>query len=192
MKGIKKRLFIAINLPQNIRDKIAAEIERIRYDFAQDIRFMEPVKWHITLVFLGYQKDELVNNILEAMEECAANFQPPVIELSSITYGPLDKTPRMIWTNGSLNTSKVLAELKNCLVDALSDRGVNFKQEYRGFKTHITLARFQTTRKEKLPLIDKKFDWHFTANSLDLMESRLKRSGAEYTRLAGVEFYKHE
>ncbi len=189
MKGIKKRLFIAINLPQNIKDKIAAEMERIRYDFAQDVRFMEPIKWHITLVFLGYQKDELVNDVLEAMEECAANFQSQPIELSSITYGPLDKTPRMIWVNGSPNTSKVLAGLKDCLVDALSDRGVNFKQEYRGFKTHITLARFQTTQKEKLPQIDKKMDWHFTTNGLDLMESHLKRSGAEYVRLAGVKFH---
>ena len=189
MSEPKKRLFIAINLPQNIKNKIAAEIEKVRYEFTNDIRFLEPENWHITLVFLGYQKDELVTNILEAIGDTIQDFPVPRIELSDIGYGPVDKTPRMIWLNGSLNTSKTLTEIRSPLVNALLDGGVNFKQEYRGFKTHITLARFQASARKNLPLIDKKIDWNFTAKSVDLMESHLARSGATYQKLASIEFH---
>ena len=192
MNEAKKRLFIAINFPKDIKDKIATEIEKIRYDFNIDIRFLGPDNWHITLAFLGHQTDEMINNILEATTAAAKDFSVPKIELSDMSYGPLGKTPRMVWLNCTSETSAALAELKKSLVNALLDRGVNFKQEYRLFKAHVTAARFQTTEKEKLPVIDKKLGWNFTANSLDLMESHLKRSGAEYIRLAGIEFRNHD
>jgi len=188
MRGPKKRLFIAINLPKNIKNNIAAEIEKIRYEFTTDIRFLEPQSWHITLVFLGYQPEESIPDILEAMEESATNFSAPAIELTGINYGPLGKTPRMIWLNGSPATSKSLSPLKDSLENELLDRGVGFKQEHRGFKTHITLARFQSATKKDLPVIERAINWNFSPETLDLMESHLARGSAQYFKLASVDY----
>lgn len=188
MREPKKRLFIAINLPRNIKSNIAAEIEKIRYKFTTDIRFLEPQSWHITLIFLGYQPEESIPDILKAMEESANKFSAPSIELTSINYGPLGKTPRMIWLNGSPSTSKSLSPLRDSLENGLLDGDVRFKQEHRGFKTHITLARLQSAAKKDLPTIDQSVNWNFTSETLDLMESHLARSGAQYFKLASVDY----
>lgn len=184
----KKRLFISIELPKDLKRKIAAEIEKIRFQFTNDIRFLEPENWHITLVFLGYQPEELLDDIITAIQETAPNFSAPQIEFTGLSYGPLGKTPRMVWLNGSPQTSQTLSALKNSLETALLDRGVNFKQEHRGFKAHITLARFPQVSTQELPQIEQKLNWQFAAKSIDLMESRLTKSGANYEKIAGAYF----
>src|SRR3989344_3842322 len=122
------------------------------------------------------------------MQETAENFSMPKIEFTGINYGPVGKTPRMIWLNGSPETSKALGEIKDALATALFDKGVNFKEEYRGFKAHITLARFPQVSGEELPEISKELNWQVTAKSIDLMESRLARSGANYDKLSEADF----
>ncbi len=185
----KKRLFIAINLPKNIKKNIAAEIEKFRYDFTNDVRFLEPANWHITLAFLGYQPEENLPAILEAMEKTSQKFSAPAIALSDISYGPIGATPRMVWLNGSGQTSKALSEIKEFLENALVDKGIRFQRESRGFKTHITLARFSQIAKKDLPEIEKKVDWNFLPGTLDLMESHLSRKGAQYEQIGETGFF---
>lgn len=189
MKRGTQRLFIAINLPKELKKKIAEEVEKIRYEFLGDIRFSDPEDWHITLVFLGDQNKELIADIIDALEDAAHNFSAPTIHLENMAYGPLGRTPRMIWINGSASISKSLSEIKNSLEDNLASAGVKFKQEFRGFKAHITLAKFNAATRHGLPVIEKKFDWKFTATSIDLMESHLSRNGAQYEKLASVNFH---
>ena len=187
----KKRLFIAINLPEKIKKQIRAELKKIRPKFANDIRFLKPDNWHITLVFLGYQPVEKIIGILRAIKTAARNFSGFKIELSDLSYGPPDKAPRMIWINGSLRTSRKLSKIKTSLENNLEENGVNFHQDYPIFRTHITLARFSAVTKsesEKLPKIGQKLSWHFPAKSLELMESHLARKGAEYSQLASYKF----
>lgn len=187
----KKRLFIAINLPENIKKQIGAELEKVRHHFTNDIRFLKPENWHITLIFLGYQPVEKVPDILQAIKNTAEIFFEFEIELSDLSYGPLDKAPRMIWLNGSPKTSKMLSKIKNALENNLEENRVNFHRDYPIFRTHITLARFPAVAKKQiaeLPKIDKKLSWHFTAKSLELMESHLAKSGAEYAQLASFNF----
>ncbi|MDP3999285.1 MAG: RNA 2',3'-cyclic phosphodiesterase [bacterium] len=188
MKKGAQRLFIAINLPNDIKKKIAEEVEKIRYEFSGDIRFSNPEDWYITLVFLGDQSRELIADIIDAAENTANNFPAPTVHLESLTYGPLGRTPRMVWINGSASVSKTLSEIKNSLEDNLANAGVKFKQEFRGFKAHVTLAKFNAATRQDLPVIEKKIDWKFTAASVDLMESHLSKNEAPYEKLAGADF----
>lgn len=182
----KKRLFIAINLPENIKDIIEKEIEKIKYDFTDDVRFLDRENWHITVTFLGDQEDEAVLPILESMEEAAAKFNPFEITLSSLSYGPPGKSPRMIWLNGGPETSAAVSKVKDALESNLADNNVIFKSEYRKLSLHITLARLFSAN--QLPSIDKELKISFTAKSLDLMESNLLSSGAKYENLQQVHF----
>ena len=105
---MKRRLFISLNLPEDIKEAISRELEKIRYGFTDDVRFMDPEQWHITLSFLAQQEDEVVVRILKAMKTTAENFDEPAIELSDISYGPKKGAPRMIWLNGSEKSAKAL------------------------------------------------------------------------------------
>ncbi len=197
-----KRLFIAINLPDEVKDEIEQQIERLDSDF----RWVAKDNWHITLVFLGYQPDEAIPSILESIKQTVQNFPAPAIEFDKIIFGPPHKPARMIWLTGTKETSKILGGIKNDLENNLVNNGVRFKMEDRPFNCHLTLARFQNIP-EKLELSDSiHAPIKFMAQSIDLMESNLnpfgrlrvnteqsrsiKRSGAEYEMLARIDFVK--
>lgn len=183
---MKKRLFIAVNLPENVKNEIEKAIEKIRFEFTGDIRFVERKNWHITITFLGWQEDGAIGPILDAAKKTAEDFDAPEIEITDIDYGPKNKPPRMIWLNGGVKTSKKLAEIKDDLENNLVDGGVVFGKEHRVLNVHITLARLQTF--DDLPAIKTELNIKFPANSLDLMESELLRSGSEYDILQSFPF----
>ena len=191
-----RRLFIAINLPKNIKEKIRETIERIKENaqLPEDIRWTPPENWHLTLTFLGYQPDENIPRITEAIQStiknCAGTLKSTEIIFEKLSFAPAEKQPRMIWLSGDKETSKNLSIIKNELDNLLNENGVKFKIEHRNFNSHITLARFEPLAKSeieniKLPAVEK---LNFRAKSLDLMESHLKRTGAEYEILTSLTF----
>lgn len=195
-----RRLFIAINLPEEIKREIARIITQINANEIS-IRWLPPENWHLTISFLGYQLDEAISPIIESLKETVKNFSAPLMEFEKIIYGPPNKSPRMIWLAGTKETSKILSEIKNKLEDELIKNRVQFKKDNRGFNCHLTLARFLETRiNTDLKQIDTdiirinqylnqhKSAFAFYAKSFDLMESHLKRTGAEYEILASLTF----
>ncbi len=193
-----RRLFIAINIPEDIRMKISKKKEVLEslipganFVSSGGTHITPAENWHLTLVFLGYQEDEAILPIIKSMEDVASGFDSPEIILDSISYAPPKGAPRMIWLNGSPETSKGLASLKITLEDELIKNKVRFKLENREFNSHITLARFNEISKKELPEIGKEFqnlDWFFMAGGIDLMESHLSRSGAKYELLQHIDF----
>jgi len=170
-------------------------------EIAAKIRFLPKENWHLTISFLGYQPDEAIGPILEVLKETAKNFQAPFIEFEKIIFAPVfvkttagkpPRPPRMIWLTGSKKTSQPLAAIKKNLEDTLIKNGVRFHLENRGYNAHLTLARFSTppqNSEEKLlnyPITQSPI--FFIAQSLDLMESHLHRTGAEYEILSSAQF----
>ncbi len=219
--SMKKRLFVAINLPEEIKDRIKGIIREIQPLFGSstsltvnpersrridgEIRFLKPETWHITITFLGYQPDDAIPAIIDSIKSIVQNHTGDLrINFDRISFGPLGKQPRMIWLVAANETSKNLALLKNKLEDELIKNNVQFQREKRGLgAAHITLARFspitQITRGSKIldqrairgSLTDlRESALTFQAQSLDLMESHLKRTGAEYEALFKVDFKK--
>jgi 2'-5' RNA ligase len=185
---MKKRLFIAINLPAQARYELENDVEDLRPVLPPEIRFLPSEQWHITVLFLGYTPDEDVPHIIEALSETAKAVSAPAVKIDSISYGPFGRSPRMIWANTDDASSEILGRLKNVLEESLSKRGVNFDQEFRKFHGHITLARFPEKPLVLPENFGKKINYDFTADSLDLMESRLGRSRAVYELLQSMDF----
>lgn len=182
---MKKRVFIAINLPSEIKNKIGKEIEGLKKKFAfQVLRFSKPQNWHLTISFLGYQDENSLNLIVQALQEVVSNTEIFPLELEKIIYGPPNTKPLMIWILGTPEGSKTLSVLKNKLENKLEELGVRFKRENRQFIAHLTLARFLDYQNKNLPAIEKDISWQFEAATVDLMESFLKRTGAEYEIMA--------
>lgn len=184
----KKRLFIAIGLPDDIKEDLAREVEKLQPALDPGVRFAEPESWHITLVFLGDQSDDDVNMINQALAETVTEFPPAVIRFDRIAYGPVGRTPRMIWLVADRETSKRLAAIKAELEKNLFERGITFEQEHRQFEAHLTLARFNSASRGVLPALTTPFPAEYEAGALDLMESHSQRSGSEYEALSQFDF----
>jgi 2'-5' RNA ligase len=185
-----RRLFIAINLPEQVKLRITEIIKQInpeKFSDKSNFRWLSSENWHLTPIFLGYQPDEAINPILNSLKETVKNLPPPTVEFEKIIYGPLGRPARMIWLTGTKETSKTLGVIKTKLEDELIKNGVRFQRENRLYNAHLTLARFRPTP-ENLQLPNYQLLITFYAQSLDLMESYLKRTGAEYEILASLTF----
>jgi 2'-5' RNA ligase len=188
------RIFIAINLPEDIREKLS---------FFQKKYSDLPAKWvkkenlHITLAFLGYIKDEDIPKIVEIAKNVATQHEPFSIKIVKIVYGPPKVfPPRMVWAIGEKNENlgKLQENLKNALTEMKIPQ-LEKEEEKRGFIPHITLARirkleFRQMEPEERPQINEDVDFYFEVNSIEIMESHLKRRGAEYIILESVSLSK--
>ena len=191
---MRHRVFVAINLDEKTIIEIAELIDECRKKLPRgienQIRFLPPENWHITLSFLGYQDEADIEKIKAVLEETAKGYPSTSsgnnlfeVRFERIIWGPLERTPRMIWLLGDGSTSKKLGEIKNRLEDILETNDVPFDRETRPLNAHITLARFDMRLPQPKPEIEKAVELRFEAKSLDLMESQLSRGGAQYTIL---------
>jgi len=180
---MRKRIFIAINLPQEIKN----ELKKFQKFFSElPARWVKPENLHITLAFLGYVRDEDLPKIIEITKEVALRHQPFSINLIKICYAPPKvKPPRMVWAVGEKNEE--LGNLQNDLQDSLTRINIPQLREKRerAFIPHITLARirkweFKQMEPDERPRINNDINLSFNVNSIEVMESHLKRTGAEY------------
>ncbi len=180
-----ERLFIAINIPENIRSLIKEKADSLSGQLMTKIdsfRWIKEENWHFTSVFLGNQKEEDVFEINKSIENL--NRDLIEIKLGRIIYGPSYKNPRMIWLTIDNESSKIIENIKMRLVEDLKNK-INFEEENRPFQGHLTLARFDSIHGfNYLPRLDIPFRSSFLASKISLMKSTLKRSGAVYEILS--------
>lgn len=177
---MRRRVFIAINLPEEIKKKLVKFQEK----WSQlPVRWVKKGNLHLTLAFLGYLSDEEVVEVCHTVKEIALRHSPFSINLTKISYGAKQKDiPRLIWLEGE--KSSQLASLKEDLDKSLEE-SIGISPERREFLTHITLARirkwdWQKIEPEERPDISENFSLSFEVESIEAMESQLKRSGVEY------------
>jgi RNA 2',3'-cyclic 3'-phosphodiesterase len=179
----RHRIFIAINLPVEIKKELAKYQEK----------WPElPAKWtpkdnlHITLEFLGNLTDQETGDVCQIVAEISKRHKSFTINLTKVLYGPPDKNPpKMIWVAGE--KSEELTDLKNDLEECVLEK-VKFRPDEKGFSLHITLARileweFRKIEPEEVPEISENIDLNFSADSIEVMESEMKRGGPQYTIL---------
>src|SRR3989344_27323 len=174
---MRRRIFIAINLPEKIKNQMA--------DF--QLKWPElPCRWvkrenlHLTLAFLGYLTDEEIINVCKTAKETTLKYSPFVIKMDKIIYGPPKKPARMVWLEGE--KSENLTKLQDDLAGALGIK------EERDYSPHLTLGRlkqweFQRLEPEERPEINEDISLGFEVSSIEIMESQLKRNGPIYTIL---------
>ncbi len=206
----KKRLFIAIPLSASTAHslkRITAELyEKLESSTDTDsvvnkeskimdkIRFIPRENWHITVTFLGDQNDNSLPAIADAIKIATNSFEPIEIAFEKIGYIPAKATEknskaRMIWLHADRASSERISKVKDVLDTALASRGIAFQREMKLFLGHITLARFgEGVDLSLLPQIERTVKFNFSGVSLDLMESELKKSGAEYGLLQSFAF----
>jgi 2'-5' RNA ligase len=182
---MRHRIFIAINLPEEIK----RELEKFQSKWPElPIRWTKPENLHITLAFLGYLSDEELLEVLKITKEVAQRHQPFSVNLIKVCYGPPKKPPRMIWVEGekSIELGNLQKDLENSLFSAPIK--ISTEPENRPYTLHITLGRirqweFRQIEPEERPDVGTDISLSFDVNSIEIMESNLKRGGPEYTVL---------
>jgi len=212
----RHRVFIAINLPEDIKRALEKRQKSIQSMFADlgNGQFGEIMKWtgkdnlHITLEFLGDLTDVEIADVCKIAGEVAKRHRSFSINLNKICYdsaaslarhrafcGELSspqkagRVPKMIWTVGERVYE--LAELKEDLQELLVEK-VSYRPEHKGFVPHITLARikeweFKKIEPDERSEVNEDIDLVFTVESIEVMESQLKRGGPVYTILESCE-----
>lgn len=177
---VKHRIFIAINIPNGIKQKLL-DVKAYWQDLPA--RWTKPENIHITLVFIGYVTADELKNIDRIVTEVSERHIAFELKLTKILLGPPRRPPRMVWAEIEKNPE--LLELQRDLENALyetPDTGYR-KKENRPWSPHITLSRFdprefQGEGYDRNETIDLKLS--FPVRSIEIMGSVLKRTGAEY------------
>jgi len=172
-----RRIFIAINLPEAIKKQLLAYKEKWP---ELPARWTTKENLHLTLAFLGNTSEKELQKLPNICKEVGERHSSFTLEITHVQYGPHPQKPRMIWA--AIKNSQALLNLQQDIVSALG------RKQDQQFDPHLTLARLKTfelqgMEQEELPQINEEILLSFEVQSIEIMESKLKRSGAEYTIL---------
>jgi 2'-5' RNA ligase len=184
------RSFIAIELPDDVRQKLGDLETRLRTGWQTQVRWVNPNNIHLTLNFLGDIAVDRVGEITGAMAKASAGIPPFVLQVKDTGVFPNVKRARVAWVGLSGEMDKLLQLQKN-LESNLEPLG--FTPEGRAFTPHLTLARVndQISPAERQKFGELVSSTSFDAgginvDSVSLMRSQLNRAGAIYSRLSLV------
>jgi RNA 2',3'-cyclic 3'-phosphodiesterase len=180
------RLFLAIELPDDVRAALAGEQSRLRLLCSRNraIRWTEPESLHLTLKFLGAVAQDRVPAVIDAVKR-VGGFAPFEVEARGFGFFPDAKRPRVFWAG--FEAPAALGELARRLEVALATLG--FAREDRPFTPHLTLARFREPRSD--PTLLQAIEQvrgaslgRFQVDRYFLFESHLLPGGAKHEKLA--------
>lgn len=170
-----KRLFIAVEVPQQLRRRIYEFALQLRQD---GIKLVEEENLHITLKFLGDIPAQKIPEIIEKLKRIS--ISPFGCALRGVGVFPNPNYVRVVWVGVE---GERLAELAGAVANEL--RGIG-KEEDRPFSSHLTIAR----AKKKIDLRDflekngnKEFG-DYRVDAFSLFESTLAKQGPVYNKLA--------
>jgi 2'-5' RNA ligase len=171
------RLFVALGLPEDVRQELAGLRRGL-----PDARWVAEDNYHITLRFIGGVTGataEDVDDALMGVEAPAFTFH-----LKGVGhFGPLQKA-RMLWAG--VEENPMLVHLRNKIESALVRIGL--PPEDRKFVPHVTLARIKGETGHHLANILAEHNTYrsaeIEANAFTLYRSHTKHDGAVYEPLA--------
>ena len=179
------RLFIALDIPDDTRTRLAELVERIRV-LAPDARWTGPGSLHVTLKFIGEVKEERLDAIKQTLRGVKA--RPFELKFEGIGYFPPNKSPRVFWAG--VHATSDLPELAAVIDGTLGELGI--KREEKPYHPHLTLARAGSgpgasrafrRLQEQLATEGPPHFGTMTAREFYLYLSRLSRGGAQYAKL---------
>ena len=190
------RLFIALDIDDAIRERIARFMEGVR-GFAPDARWVNPESLHVTLKFIGEQPESAVEPIKQTLKSVRAATME--IEFRGYGFFPTVKSARVFWIG--IDAAPQMAPLAAAIDEKIAS--LEIPREERAFSPHLTLARggggsgsprwrkgdapnsnFQHLQAKLAAFPTPEFGT-MTAREFFLYQSQLSPKGSKYTKLAG-------
>ncbi len=177
------RLFVAVNLPSEIRERLWRCAEPLRCE-RHRVRWVGAESLHLTLKFLGDIEDEREPAMIAAVDAAVTGSRPFLLPIESLGVFPSLSRPRIILVG--CEAVPPLELIHQRLERQMETLGL--APEARTFRPHITLGRVRRGVRasdlkgfnDRLEQIE--YSSEFTVRSVDLMRSELGHSGARYTK----------
>ncbi|HVP00205.1 MAG TPA: RNA 2',3'-cyclic phosphodiesterase [Bryobacteraceae bacterium] len=169
------RLFTAIDLPGEMREKLGEFLKRLRP--LAKLRWSEVANLHITTKFIGEWPEARLEEMKKALS-AVPRGGPIGISVRGVGFFPEAKRPRVFWAGAE--AGEPLAELARATDQAVSKLGV--PTEERVYSPHLTLARVKDPVRMD-PLIKAAGDPDFGAFQASSFFLYLSRGG-KYSKLA--------
>jgi len=188
LKSPRARLFVALDLPGEVRDAIVDWQRAQLRDEA--LRVVGPQNLHITLAFLGYLPEKAIGSVAEVVH--GLKVAAPRIELAPEPLGKPKGRPRLFALEAR---SEATVTLQGQLQDRLVAKRL-YEPEKRPFWPHLTVARVRPEKRgakrpariERPPgMLPEALCEAFFGVRLTLYRSILRPQGAEYAPLAQLE-----
>ena len=135
------RVFIAVEISDEVRARAAERIEFLRKQFPQlRVGWEKPEKLHLTIKFLGDIEPTQLADLIAAAEKSVRGFQPFELEITGANVFPPRGAVRVLWLDVTTGKENVLA-----LNERLEDEcwKIGFEREGRKFTPHLTVARLR-------------------------------------------------
>ncbi len=181
------RTFIALNLPEQIKDEITDIIHKFANAYLDGVNWVTRENLHITFQFIGNTKPEDIPEISIALTRFFEKINEFEFYAPQIQIIP-GKDPKIIWIGlKTENTEifKISKKLKSFL------RRMDYKIDSRKLKPHITLGRIKKRLPEKLIKKMLNIDLNFgklKVNEVAIYKSTLTSSGPVYEEIGKIEF----
>ena len=171
------RLFIALGLPDDIRDRLTGLAGGL-----PGARWVEPHNLHLTLRFIG----ETEEGRLADLDQQLAGLEAPPFELTLDGMGHFGAGKRLHALWAGVERSEALGHLQAKIESAVVRAG--FPPETRKFTPHVTLARLKDASPERLMRYLSSNGLFrsrgFPVTGFALYESHLGRHGPDYAVIA--------
>jgi 2'-5' RNA ligase len=182
------RLFIAISLPEDVKDRMQEAQNHLRQAvMANCVRWARPQQFHLTLRFLGGVEVESISALKESVRAACHPFAPLRLTAAGIGFFPGPRSPRVVWV-GITDSARGLAPLQQAVQVATAS--FTAEEPESRFLGHVTLGRVKGIRRaeaEALTVAAARFtgslfgEW--VASEVKLIRSELSPAGARYTEL---------
>lgn len=180
----KLRVFVAIELPGEVKTEIAGLVSSIDALGLRGARTVRPEGIHLTLKFLGDVSAEAIPEIRSAMDAAASEATPFDLSLGDAGVFPSAAAARVLWV-GVVGDLDHLNRLQQAVEQSLSRLG--FRPERRGFNPHITVGRLRdsVSRSDRRRVTDALFSHEcarpgISVERVSLIRSVLRPDGAIY------------
>lgn len=178
------RLFLAINLPPEVRREIVAATAPLREGVPELAWIREP-QLHLTLKFLDEQPEDRLEAIQMALAAVASRHREPLLALGGIGAFPNFRRARVVWMG--VTPEPRLELLHHDIETTFASLG--FELDGRPFRPHLSLARVRNAlpedRLRALARVARETEYRtdFVVHTIDLMQSKLGPGGSSYSTL---------
>ncbi|MBN1823794.1 MAG: RNA 2',3'-cyclic phosphodiesterase [Endomicrobiales bacterium] len=176
------RLFIAINLPDEMKEALSDVQERLKV-LPVDVSWVKKENFHITLKFLGEVGESEIPGIEGVLGRVCARSRAIRVVFSGLGVFPDRNPPRVVWA-GISEGAEEIKKLASDIKEGLSTAG--FQKEKRGFRAHLTLGRVRSAKNagEIARRVNAMKDVSAGAcgiHSVELMRSVIETQGVKYS-----------
>jgi RNA 2',3'-cyclic 3'-phosphodiesterase len=176
------RIFIALDIPGEIRTALAKYMERAR-SLVPEARWARVEGLHVTLKFIGEVSDARLAEMKTAL--ASVKTEPFDVRFAGAGFFPNPKAARVFWAG--VEGGDALPRLASAIDASLARLG--FEKEDKPYHPHLTLARASNHPLRELqvlttdpPPLPAQFGT-MTAREFFLYQSQPQRGGSKYTKL---------